>query len=163
MNRLLPMFLITAFLTLAGAATASANTAMKIVAEPDSDFSLADDEWWEPELRRWSLNGTTFGYLGAGNANFKYKYVRCLGGEVRGELIIDAYRWSSATAATVTAHLDLYEGTSCSTTDFEGQSPNLTFTLKIGETKRVNTSVWNDVEGAHDFAAFDIYFRAMAA
>lgn len=150
-------------LGLLAAGSASANTPMKIVADSGSTFLIHDDELFAPERRYFNLSGTVFGTLGAGNANFTHKLARCHGGEVRGELNVQAYRWSNSEVATVTAWVDLYEGISCATTDFDGQSPLETFTLKIGQTHKVQLDSKNYNESAWDMADATITFRALAA
>ena len=74
------------------------------------------------------------GTLGAGNGAFKFKYVRCFGGEVRAKLFIDGYRWSNSESASITAHIDLDEGASCATDDLDGQSEFVTRPVKVRAT-----------------------------
>ena len=85
----------------------------------------------------------------------------CAGDEVRAVLIIDGYRFNDSDSATVTAHLDLYEGSSCSTPDFDGQSKFETFTLKAGESKQLHLYAYNHELGL-DYGWGTVTFRAIA-
>ncbi|MBE2318115.1 hypothetical protein DVA67_019190 [Solirubrobacter sp. CPCC 204708] len=164
--RIAALMLASAAIAFTMAGTASANTPMMIVADGGSTMKIHDDEnvAWEAtmwEYKTFSLSGLVFGTLGAGNAVFNHKHARCWGNEVRGELIVDAHRWSNTNAATITAHIDLYEGASCSTTDHDGQSPFVTFTLKPGEARTVQLRADNNDEGDADHAAAKVTFRAV--
>jgi hypothetical protein len=162
MNRLFPTLLTAAALALLGAGTASANVPMKVVLDAPSTFLLEDEEWSGFEKQKWNLAGTTVGTLGAGNGVFNYKYVRCVGGEVRGELFIDGYRWSNTNTATITAHIDLYEGASCGTADLDGQTEFFTFTLTPGGYGRMlYLTAKNEDEDAEDAAEIMAQIRAL--
>ena len=163
MNRLFPTLLTAAALALLGAGTASANVPMKVVLEAPSTFTVVDEGWWSGwESQTWNLAGTTVGTLGAGNAVFHYKYVRCVGSEARGELFIDAYRWSNTNTATITAHVDLYEGASCATADLDGQTEFKTFTLTPGgSAKWLALTAKNEDEDAEDAAEIRTIVRAL--
>src|SRR3712207_4809511 len=100
MNRFLPVILTAVALSLLGAGSASANSPMAVVLEAPSTFTVTDGEVWRWSSKSWTLAGTTIGPLPAGNGVFNYKHVRCYGGEVRGELFIDGYRWSNTNAVT---------------------------------------------------------------
>jgi hypothetical protein len=162
MNRLLPTLLTAAALVLLGAGTASANVPMKIVLDAPATFLIEDAEWSGFQKQKWNLAGTTIGTLGAGNGAFNYKYVRCAGGEVRGELFIDGYRWSNTNTATLTAHIDLYEGASCATDDLDGQTEFFTFTLTPGGYGRtLYLTAKNEHEDAEDAVEIIAGIRAL--
>ncbi|MBE2318534.1 hypothetical protein DVA67_021315 [Solirubrobacter sp. CPCC 204708] len=164
MNRLFLSLLAALILTLAGAGTASAaNAPMGLVIDGGGWFSVTDEDVWSKESKTWSLGGITVGVLGSGNSTFNYKYSRCYGGEVRAELIITGYRWKTSTEATVTAHIDLYEGASCATTDFDGQSELYTFNIKMGQTIGVYLNAINDHEDAADGGHTLFRLRAVPA
>jgi len=152
MKKILSALIATLALGCVGTATAAANVPMRIVASGGANYTITDDEVWGHQSYTWNLGGTTFGTLGAGNGVFNYKYVRCFGGEVRGELFIDGFRWSGEDAATITVHIDLYEGASCSTTDFDGQSEFYTFTIKPGQARSLYIGALNTDEDAWEGA-----------
>jgi hypothetical protein len=161
MNRFLPTLLTAGLILLGGAATASANVPMKIVAEGGSNVFAQDHEIFSAnETFTKNIAGTTFGTLLAGSGSFSKKITACAGDEVRTELIVDGYRFSGSDTATVTAHVDMYEGASCATTDFDGQSKFVSVTLKPGETKKVYVQTWSTEVGG-DFGSATVTFHAL--
>jgi hypothetical protein len=163
MNRIRPTLLTAAAALFGGAATASANQPMRIVTEAPSLFVMQDEEFWDIEAFKWNAAGMTIGTLPAGNGSFKFKYVRCMGNEVRAELFIDGYRWAHQEFATLTAHIDLYEGASCSTEDLDGQSDFEQRTLTMGQGRNLTFSVKNEQEDSEDGAWVEFRLRALPA
>ena len=85
--------------------------------------------------------------------SFKSVVSRCVGGEVRVELHTEAVTYSDVRVGFVTAWLELYEGSSCATTDLDGKSGKAVFTLDPGQMRTYTFNVNNQAEGGDSATA----------
>lgn len=102
-------------------------------------MELNDDETWpeDDERGRYEISGSR--RLTHSSPEGAIVIIRCVGGEVRGELHV-TLRLKTNNQVTVTPTLDLYEGTSCSTRNRENSRAGSPENLRLGGWVR-----WSDL------------------
>jgi len=170
MNKLITGLLATVALFGAGTATASAqmsewgeDEAVNVVATSGSMKIVDEETFGANEVKTFNLAGTKFGTIGGWSPwprAFNTTISRCAGGEVRGELHVKADAQTSPRTVWLEAYVYLYEGTSCSTTDFDGYSEHLHFHLDPGQSITKTFKTTNMAEGAGDSVTATVTFSA---
>lgn len=124
-----------------------------ITATAGSTMKIADDEpFSDPDITVHNLTGQKFGALGYTFKHFRVFPGWCGGGEVRGKLLVEGNTYTDD-IIDVKIKLVIYEGSSCSTEDYDGQSYWSTLTLKPGETKSTFLHAVNEHEGGDSVSA----------
>lgn len=164
LSRLVAVGLTAAAVLGFGVASASAqswgaNEHVKIMAQYGSEMLVVDDEIVGDEHEKFNLSGAVFGKLSRTSTSFSSTLEKCVD-EVRTKLIVQGLTYASDRSATITAHLKLYEGASCFTTDLDGVSDPITFKLKPGESVYKFIKVENTEEGG-DYSWVGVNFGAV--
>ena len=142
--------LLAATATTASADQFKPGQVSKLTAGIGSTVKVVDHETFGAnEVGTYEIGGTPFGALGYSLKSFgSTKRSWCAGGEVRLEL--ETRGWTVdpfADTMRVEARLNLYEGSSCATTDLDGSTVWSHVLLQPGKSWPLSFKVWNTHEG----------------
>jgi len=103
----------------AAPAAQAASATHHFYAEPGSYLTIVDDEWGDDVVEKFELSNLYLGNFSGVTNSTTLTFSRCAGGEVKVVVHLLMSNWNT-TYTTVRYWLDLYEGITCATNDWDG-------------------------------------------